>query len=96
MTISYGHGISVSPLASCGQRVRGNGEWRHIGHADAAARGGATEPGPRVISPETSATLRAILRQVVVRGTASYGDVDGLCRRRQDRLGRQAECHRRL
>ncbi len=75
MTVSYGHGISVSPL--------------HLAAAYAAMVNGGTlveptlerrapsGPGPRVIAPETSAILRQMMRQVVVRGTASYGEVAG-------------------
>jgi cell division protein FtsI (penicillin-binding protein 3) len=75
MTISYGHGLSDSPL--------------HLAAAYASIVNGGTkvtptllktdrvQQGPRVISEQTSATVRGILRQVVVRGTASYGDVPG-------------------
>jgi cell division protein FtsI (penicillin-binding protein 3) len=75
MTISYGHGISTSPL--------------HLASAYASLLNGGThvEPtllrqygpqtGPRVVSEETSAAARNMLRQVVVRGTASFGEVEG-------------------
>jgi cell division protein FtsI (penicillin-binding protein 3) len=76
MTIAYGHGISVSPL--------------HLAAAYATMLGGGTlvQPtllkqtgpavvGPRVISERTSAELRRMLRAVVSRGTASFGDVAG-------------------
>jgi len=75
MTISYGHGLSDSPL--------------HLASAYASIVNGGTlvtptllrqsrvEPGPRVVSESTSATVRSLLRQVVQRGTASFGEVPG-------------------
>jgi len=75
MTIAYGHGLSVSPL--------------HLASAYASLLNGGTrvEPtllaggrpatGERVVSEATSAKARAMLRQVVVRGTASFGEVPG-------------------
>ena len=75
MTISYGHGLSASPL--------------HLAAAYATiANGGlkvtptilkktAPSDGVRVISQSTAATLRSMLRQVVTRGTATFGEVSG-------------------
>ncbi|MCF3593817.1 penicillin-binding protein 2 [Rhodobacteraceae bacterium LMO-12] len=75
MTISYGHGISVSPL--------------HLAAGYAAIANGGTkvEPtilkrngpqyGPRVMSKQVAAASRDMLRQVVTDGTASFGDVPG-------------------
>jgi cell division protein FtsI (penicillin-binding protein 3) len=75
MTVSYGHGVAASPL--------------HLAAAYAAMVNGGTlvnptilkqphpEHGQRVISAETSATIRGLLRQVVQRGTATFGDVPG-------------------
>jgi len=75
MTISYGHGISSSPL--------------HLASAYATLLNGGTrvEPtllrrtapqqGERVLRPEVSAAAASMLRQVVSRGTASFGDVPG-------------------
>ena len=75
ITVSYGHGLSASPL--------------HLAAAYAAVANGGTRvtptilknpsahPGERVMSEQTSATLRNMLRQVVTRGTASMGDVKG-------------------
>ncbi len=75
MTISYGHGISASPL--------------HLAAAYATMVNGGTrvtptlrrlpEPvvGPRVISEATSATIRGMLRDVVQQGTASFAEVPG-------------------
>ncbi len=75
MTIAYGHGIAVSPL--------------HLAAAYASVVNGGTlvrptllkrdraQKGPRVVSRETSLAMRSILRQVVVRGTARFGEVEG-------------------
>ena len=75
MTISYGHGLSASPL--------------HLaaGYASVLNGGKRVKPtlikqnlvpvGPRVVSEDTSRYAREMLRQVVVRGTASFGDVPG-------------------
>jgi cell division protein FtsI (penicillin-binding protein 3) len=75
MTISYGHGLSDSPL--------------HLAAAYATILGGGTlvkptllrrssvEIGPRVISEATSAAMRKMVRAVVTRGTASFGEVPG-------------------
>ncbi len=76
MTIAYGHGLSASPL--------------HLAAAYATMTNGGlkvtptllkTTPPPteadRVISAETSAILRDMLRQVVTRGTASLAEVEG-------------------
>ncbi|WP_322893406.1 MULTISPECIES: penicillin-binding protein 2 [unclassified Yoonia] len=75
MTISYGHGLSSSPL--------------HLAAAYSSMVNGGTKveptlllnpeptPGPRIISEAVSASLVDMLRQTVVRGTASMGDVEG-------------------
>jgi len=78
MTVSYGHGISTSPV--------------HLAAAYAAMVNGGTmvtptllrsDPdqtfpeGHRVISEQVSARMRMLLRSVVTEGTASFGDVPG-------------------
>jgi len=75
MTISYGHGLSSSPL--------------HLaaGYATIANGGTKVEPtllrqhhpvtGPRVMRQEVAEASVAMLRQVVSRGTASFGEVEG-------------------
>jgi len=75
ITISYGHGLSASPL--------------HLATAYASVLNGGTlvEPtllkrdqpvrGERVVSERTSAQLRSMMREVVQRGTATFGEVPG-------------------
>lgn len=75
MTISYGHGLSASPL--------------HLAQAYASLLNGGTrivptllrqdgpQNGERVVSEEVSATAREMLRAVVTRGTASFAEVPG-------------------
>ena len=75
MTISYGHGLSSSPL--------------HLASGYASLLNGGTrvEPtllrqdeqqfGPRVVREAVSTRARHMLRQVVERGTASFGEVEG-------------------
>lgn len=75
MTISYGHGLSASPL--------------HLAAAYASLLNGGLKveptilrrdnptPGPRVVSADSSRQAREMLRQVVTRGTASFGEVPG-------------------
>ncbi|WP_420858540.1 peptidoglycan D,D-transpeptidase FtsI family protein [Marivivens marinus] len=75
VTISYGHGLSTSPL--------------HLAAAYATIANGGTRVAPtllvqdgpqrgeRVLSPEVADAAVDMLRQVVVRGTASFGEVAG-------------------
>lgn len=77
VTISYGHGISVSPL--------------HLVRGVAAITGDGTLPrltllkdgnknkpeGERVVSEETSKNVRRLMRLVVDHGTAAKADVPG-------------------
>ncbi len=75
MTVSYGHGISASPL--------------HLATAYASLLNGGykvtptllkrDEPvlGPRIVSENTSKQARDMLRKVVTEGTASLGEVAG-------------------
>lgn len=75
ITISYGHGLSSSPL--------------HLAAAYASVLNGGTRVTPtllqreapvvgeRVVSEYTSAMLRHMMRETVVRGTASFAEVEG-------------------
>ncbi|MCK0169984.1 penicillin-binding protein 2 [Aliiroseovarius sp. S1123] len=75
VTISYGHGISNTPM--------------HLAASYAAIANGGyavtptvlkqqhVERGPRVMSAESAAAAREMLRKVVTEGTASFGEVEG-------------------
>jgi cell division protein FtsI (penicillin-binding protein 3) len=75
ITISYGHGLSASPL--------------HLATAYASILNGGTrvtptllrrpapEPGERMVSERTSAQVRSMMRETVVHGTATFADVRG-------------------
>jgi cell division protein FtsI (penicillin-binding protein 3) len=75
VTISYGHGLSTSPM--------------HLaaGYAAIANGGRAVTPtllkqdgpvyGPRVMSERAAKSAREMLRAVVSKGTASFGEVEG-------------------
>ncbi len=75
MTISYGHGLSSSPVhLAAGYASLLNGGTRV---EPTLLRRHSPEVGPRVVSEAVSARSREMLRQVVVRGTASFGEVQG-------------------
>ena len=75
MTISYGHGISTSPLhLATGYASLLNGGTEVT---PTLLRRESTEIGPRIVSEAVSRRSAAMLRQVVTRGTASFGDVPG-------------------
>ncbi len=75
MTVSYGHGLSASPL--------------HLAAGYAAIVNGGTlvtptlikqtsvPTGPRIISEQTSQIMRGLMRDVVTHGTASFAEVPG-------------------
>ena len=76
ITISYGHGMAVTPLhlaAAYAALVNGG----HRVHPSIVASDAPPDTGDRVISADASAKMRAMLRQVVVRGTAKAADVPG-------------------
>ena len=77
MTISYGHGMSVTPLhLACAYAALVNGGiWRpatlkKIDPAQAPA-------GTRIWSDSTSARMRQLLRAIVVTGTGRHADAPG-------------------
>jgi cell division protein FtsI (penicillin-binding protein 3) len=74
MTVSYGHGIAVSPvhLAAAYASVLNGGTRVRPTLLD-----GAGGSGERVVSQAVSASVRGMLREVVTRGTASFGQVPG-------------------
>ena len=76
MTIAYGHGLAVSPLhLAAAYATITNGGF--VVKPTILKKQGQTVIGERVIAPETSAELRKMLRGVVVRGTATLGEVEG-------------------
>ncbi|UWQ19329.1 penicillin-binding protein 2 [Jannaschia sp. M317] len=75
-TVSYGHGLSASPLhLAVGYASVLNGGTRVT--PTLLARSEPPRPGPRVVGPRVSAEARHMLRQVVLNGTASMGEVPG-------------------
>jgi cell division protein FtsI (penicillin-binding protein 3) len=76
MTISYGHGIALTPLhLATAYATLVNGGLRVTPSiVENAAR--PTEEH-RVISERTSRQMRDMLRQTVARGTASFADIEG-------------------
>ena len=77
MTISYGHGIAVSPLQlASGVATLVNGGVRRKATVLKIAPGTAI-PGERVLSQSTSIKMRALMRLVVQRGTGKNAEVDG-------------------
>jgi len=75
MTISYGHGLSTTPMhLAAGYATIANGGRRVT---PTLLRSPDAEPGERVISAQTSAAMRKMLREVVSEGTASLGEVEG-------------------
>lgn len=74
ITISFGHGLSVSPLhlASAYATLASGGRL-----IKPTLIKGGTAPGDRVINEDVAAAARDMLRQVVTRGTASFGEVPG-------------------
>lgn len=75
MTISYGHGMTTSPLAlAAGYAALVNG-GRLV--TPTLLRQDSVPDGPQVISPQTSAQMRQILHRVVNDGTASFARIPG-------------------
>lgn len=76
MTISYGHGLSTSPIMlAAAYAALVNGGTRV---EPTLLRRPDPVPGERLISEQTSATMRALMRAVVSGGTASLVEVAGV------------------
>ncbi len=77
MTVSYGHGISTSPmhLAAAYAAIANGGHYV----SPTVLKQDGPQLGPRVMSEATSAAARKMLRMVVndSEGTASFGEVPG-------------------
>ncbi|HEY4114441.1 MAG TPA: penicillin-binding protein 2 [Rhizomicrobium sp.] len=74
-TIGFGHGISVSPLSFVAAAASVVNGGRRI--APTFLKRDSNARGAQVISPETSATMRELLRYVVTNGTGKLADVAG-------------------
>jgi cell division protein FtsI (penicillin-binding protein 3) len=77
MTISYGHGLAISPLQLTGAVATivngGRGVRPTLLRQDPAH----LVEGAQVISAETSETMRQLMRLVVVKGTGRKADAEG-------------------
>ena len=80
MTISYGHGLSASPLhLAAAYATLANGGRKvtptlvHSEDPEVVA----SRFGPQVVEPRIAAESLKMMRAVVTRGTASFGDVKG-------------------
>ena len=74
-TISYGHGVSSSPLhLAAAYATIANGGTRVV---PTLLRQDGPQNGPRLISEQTSSALSDMMRAVVTEGTASFGEVAG-------------------
>jgi len=75
MTIGYGHGLAASPLhLATAYATMANGGHRvtpTLVHSDAHVE------GEQVVSTAVAGRVLAMMRAVVTRGTASFGDVKG-------------------
>ncbi|MDO5756279.1 MAG: penicillin-binding protein 2 [Rhodobacterales bacterium] len=75
VTVSYGHGLSATPLhLAAGYAAIANG-GRYIKPTLLKQAGPAA--GERVMSAAVASEMRTMLRRVVTEGTASLGDVPG-------------------
>lgn len=76
MTISYGHGIAATPLhLATAYSTLVNGGTKVA--PTLLKRPNGVKTGEQVLKPRTSDQMRELLREVVVRGTASMAEVPG-------------------
>ncbi|NMW30800.1 penicillin-binding protein 2 [Altererythrobacter sp. RZ02] len=77
MTVSYGHGIAVTPLhlASAYAAMVNGGVWRPATLRKVEA--GAAPKGRRVFKASTSSRMRQLLRMIAVYGTGKNADAPG-------------------
>ncbi|MBU2983251.1 penicillin-binding protein 2 [Lentibacter algarum] len=75
MTISYGHGLSATPmhLAAAYATIANGG--RKV--TPTLLKQQAPVSGPQVLSPQVARLMQGMLRKVVTDGTASFGEVAG-------------------
>ena len=75
MTISYGHGMSASPLhLAAGYAAIANGGTKVV---PTILKQDSVVQGPRVMTIASAEASRLMLRKVVSEGTASFGEVPG-------------------
>ena len=75
MTISYGHGLSSSPMhLAAGYAAIANGGYRV---KPTLLKQTGPQLGERVMSPRAASDARKMLRAVVAEGTASMADIEG-------------------
>jgi cell division protein FtsI (penicillin-binding protein 3) len=74
-TIGFGHGVSVSPLSFAAAAASIVNGGRRI--QPTFLKNPGDSRGEQVVSPETSATMRQLLRYVVTDGTGKKADVPG-------------------
>lgn len=74
-TVSYGHGISVSPLAYAAAAAAVVNGGRKI--APTFLKHPQDARGAQLVTPETSAQMRELLRYVVTAGSGKKADVPG-------------------
>jgi cell division protein FtsI (penicillin-binding protein 3) len=75
VTISYGHGLSSSPMhLAAGYAALANGGYKI---SPTLLKKDGPQHGPRVMSDHAAAESRRILRKVVTKGTASFAEVPG-------------------
>ncbi|MCT4610040.1 MAG: penicillin-binding protein 2 [Pelagimonas sp.] len=75
VTISYGHGISTSPLhLAAGYAAIANGG---IAVKPTLLKQAGPQDGPRVMTQQVAGVSQQMLRKVVTEGTASFGEVPG-------------------
>lgn len=77
MTIAFGHGLAAAPLQTASAVAAIVNGGRLINPTFLRRESGANVESVRVISPETSETMRALLRLVVTDGTGRRADVPG-------------------
>lgn len=74
-TVSFGHGLAASPLhLAAAYATLANG-GRKV--TPTLVHGRARQPGAQVLPADAAQTAISLLRQVVVRGTARSGEVEG-------------------
>lgn len=77
LTASFGHGIAVNTVQLAGAVATIINDGSPVKPTLLKLSGPPSDKGERVISPHTSAQIRALMRLVVTRGTAKHADVEG-------------------